>query len=403
MKYLVMLGDGMADRPVDVLGGKTPLEAANKPNMDALAKDGKVGMAKTIPEGMPPGSDTANLSVMGYYPRSCYTGRSPLEAVSMGIELAEDDVTYRCNVVTLSDAENYEDADMVDYSSGEITTPESTELINYLAEKLNGDGWTLYPGISYRHCLVHSHAKTGAVLTPPHDISGKPIKEHLPKGENAEALLEFQKKSRELLKDHPANKARIAAGKNPAVSCWLWGEGTKPAIPNFKETFGVRGGVISAVDLIKGIGMCAGLDVAEVEGVTGNLDTNFDGKAAAAIELFEKGCEMVYIHVEAPDECGHHGDPEGKTRAIELIDEKILGPVLEYLKGQGEFRVLLAPDHPTPIEIRTHSSDPIPFVLYDSAKAGEAPAERYTEKLAEATGVYLDKGWELMGKLIKGE
>ena len=254
MKYIVMLGDGMADYPVPELGNRTPLEAAVKPNMDFLAQNGKVGMAKTVPEGMPPGSDTANLSAMGYDPKIYYSGRSPLEAVSMGIDLGAGDVTFRCNLVTLSDEENYEDCTMVDYSAGEISTAESTELINYLNEQFHTEDRNLYPGISYRHCLVLRDAKTGSICTPPHDISLKPIREHLPSGIYGDMLLSLMKRSRELLRNHPINQARIAAGKNPATSCWFWGEGTKPALSPFQEKFGVRGGVISAVDLIKGIG-----------------------------------------------------------------------------------------------------------------------------------------------------
>ena len=300
MRYLVILGDGMADRPVPELGGRTPLEAAHKPHMDWLAQHGEVGMAKTVPEGMPPGSDTANLSVMGYDPRTCYSGRSPLEAVSMGIPLAEDDVTFRCNLVTLSDEEEYEDCTMVDYSSDEISTQESAQLIHDLNQQFHTESRDLFPGISYRHCLVIHHAKTGSVCTPPHDISGKPIRDHLPGGTYGAELLELMKRSRQILRDHPVNKARVARGLRPATSCWFWGEGTRPAIQNFTEKYGVKGGVISAVDLIKGIAICAGLESVDVEGATGNVHTNFPGKAQAAIDLFRRGAQFVYIHMEAP-------------------------------------------------------------------------------------------------------
>ena len=401
MKYIVMLGDGMADYPVPELGNRTPLEAAVKPNMDFLAQNGKVGMAKTVPEGMPPGSDTANLSAMGYDPKIYYSGRSPLEAVSMGIDLGAGDVTFRCNLVTLSDEENYEDCTMVDYSAGEISTAESTELINYLNEQFHTEDRNLYPGISYRHCLVLRDAKTGSICTPPHDISLKPIREHLPSGIYGDMLLSLMKRSRELLRNHPINQARIAAGKNPATSCWFWGEGTKPALSPFQEKFGVRGGVISAVDLIKGIGICAGLKSVDVEGATGNVDTNFRGKADAALELLRSGCDFVYIHVEAPDECGHRHEIENKVKSIELIDSDILGVILAALREMGEpFSILLMPDHPTPLSIRTHTSEPVPFVLYRSDCAGELPTERYTEALAQATGLYLPEGHRMMEQLI---
>ncbi|WP_195277074.1 cofactor-independent phosphoglycerate mutase [Anaerotruncus rubiinfantis] len=402
MKYVVMLGDGMADRPVPELGGKTPLEAAVKPNMDFLAQHGTVGMVKTVPEGMPPGSDTANLSVMGYDPKIYYSGRSPLEAVSMGIPLAADDVTFRCNLVTLSDEENYEDTTMLDYSSGEISTAESTELINFLNERFKSETINLYPGISYRHCLVLKHAETGSICTPPHDISLKPVKEYLPQGRYGHLLYGMMKRSRELLKDHPVNKARIAAGKNPATSCWFWGEGTRPALSSFEEKFGVKGGVISAVDLIKGIAICAGLKSVDVEGATGNVDTNFAGKAQAALALLHDGCDFVYIHVEAPDECGHRHEVENKVKSIELIDRDILGRLIPALQKEGEdFAVLLAPDHPTPLDIRTHSSDPVPFVLYRSYRESVHTTPRYTEALAEKTGVYIPEGCRLMEALIQ--
>ncbi|MEM1486355.1 cofactor-independent phosphoglycerate mutase [Oscillospiraceae bacterium PP1C4] len=403
MKYIVMLGDGMADYPVEELGNKTPLEAAVKPNMDDLARHGTVGMVKTVPEGMPPGSDTANLSAMGYDPKIYYSGRSPLEAVSMGIHLEADDVTFRCNLVTLSDAENYEDATMLDYSADEISTAESTELINYLNEQFKTETITLHPGISYRHCLVLNHAKTGSDCTPPHDISLKPIKEHLPKGHNSELLLDMMKRSRELLREHPVNKARIARGLRPATSCWFWGEGTKPALSSFEEKFGVKGGVISAVDLIKGIGICAGLKSVDVEGATGNVDTNFAGKADAAIELLRNGCDFVYIHVEAPDECGHRHEIDNKVRAIELIDKEILGRLLPALRADGEaFSILLMPDHPTPLSIRTHTSEPVPFVLYRSDRDSENSTDRYTEALAAKTGLYVPEGCLMMEYLIRG-
>lgn len=404
MKYIVMLADGMADYAVPELDGKTPLMVANTPNMDFLAKNGAVGLAKTVPDGMAPGSDTANLSVMGYDPKIYYTGRSPLEAVSMGIDLSLTDVTFRCNLVTLSDTENYEDAVMLDYSAGEITTAESTELINYLNEYFKTEYINLYPGISYRHCLVAKNFKTGGVLTPPHDISKKPIKEHLPKGENAEILLDMMRRSRELLKDHPVNKKRIAEGKNPATSCWFWGEGTKPALTSFKDRFNIQGGVISAVDLIKGIGICAGHKLCEVEGATGNWDTNFIGKAEAALALLNDGCDYVYIHVEAPDECGHHGDVKHKIESIEAIDSQVLGTIIPEMQKRGEdFSILVMPDHPTPISCMTHVSDPVPFILYSSATKLGPSTDCYNEDTAKATGLYIANAADLSEHLISNK
>lgn len=402
MKYIVMLGDGMADFPIPELDNKTPLEAANIPNMDFLAKNGMVGMAKTVPDGMAPGSDVANLSVMGYDPELCYTGRSPLEAVSIGIDLDDDDVTFRCNLVTLSDEQKYEDTSMVDYSAGEISTAEAREIVKTLDEAFRTDKIRLYAGTSYRHCLVVKGIKTGGKLTPPHDISGKPVKDSLPKGENAELLYSLMQRSRELLADHPVNKARIAAGKNPVTSCWFWGEGTKPAVTNFYDTYGIKGGVISAVDLIKGIGICAGHKVAAVDNVTGNWDTNFAGKADAALELLDSGCDYVYIHVEGPDECGHHGDIAHKISSIEAIDREILGKLMSTLDEKGEeYTVLLMPDHPTPISIMTHVSDPVPFVIYNNKKKLAPSANAYTENCARETGLYVEKACTLINKMLK--
>ena len=301
MKYIVMLGDGMADRPVTALGGKTPLEAAYTPNMDFLAQNGVTGMVRTVPEGMPPGSDTANLSVMGYDPKVYYSGRSPLEAVSMGVELAPDDVAYRCNLVTLSDAPELEDAEMIDYSAGEISTAEAADLIACLDAAFHADDCTLYAGISYRHCLVLRGTRTGSDCTPPHDLSGQPVRGHLPSGRHGARLREMMERSRALLRDHPVNQARIARGLRPANACWFWGEGTRPALTPFEQLYGMRGGVISSVDLIKGIAICAGLDSIDVPGATGNIDTNFAGKGQAALELLQNGHDFVYIHVEAPD------------------------------------------------------------------------------------------------------
>ena len=401
MKYIIFLCDGMADYPVDSLGGKTPLSVANNPNMNDLCRKGELGLVKTVAEHLSPGSDVANLSVMGYDPDIYYTGRSPLEALSIGVNLRDSDVTFRANVVTLSDEENYADKTMVDYSSGEITTAEAHQLINYLKENMSFDHIDLYGGTSYRHLVVWDGGSTNVTLTPPHDISDKKVTEYLPKGEGADVLLAMMKKSHELLKNHPINLDRIARGLNPANSLWIWGEGTKPMLSAFRDKFGISGTMISAVDLLKGIGNGAKMDVIEVEGATGNIDTNFDGKAAAAIEAFKNGTDFVYIHMEAPDECGHHGDIEDTILSIELIDEKVIKPVVDYLKSTGEdFRVLITPDHPTPIALKTHVRDAIPFVIYDSRKDTGLNLD-YTEENAKETGLYIEPGYKLMEKFLE--
>ena len=401
MKYIVVLGDGMADYPIQTLGGKTPLQYAKKPNIDALAKQSEIGLCRTVPEGFKPGSDVANLSVMGYNPKDCYTGRSPLEAVSIGIDLAATDVTLRCNLVTLTDEEAYEDRRMLDYSAGEISTQEARELIAYLKKYFDGERFTLYSGVSYRHCLVVKNGVTGNDLTPPHDITDKPIRDHLPKGPLGEKYLDMMKRSAELLRSHPINKARIAAGKRPANSVWFWGEGTKPSLENFQTKFGKKGGVISAVDLVKGIGILAGMKIIDVPEATGNYDTNFAGKAQCALNELLGGLDFVYIHMEAPDECGHQGDIAHKVYSIEQIDEKVVKRLAEGLKAANEdFRILLCPDHPTPIAVRTHVSDPVPYLLYDSRKAVDG-SDSYDEESAKNTGVFVEKGWQLMKKLLE--
>ncbi len=401
MKYIVVLGDGMADYPIQTLGGKTPLQYAKKPNIDALAKQSEIGLCRTVPEGFKPGSDVANLSVMGYNPKDCYTGRSPLEAVSIGIDLAATDVTLRCNLVTLTDEEAYEDRRMLDYSAGEISTQEARELITYLKKHFDSERFTLYSGVSYRHCLVVKNGVTGNDLTPPHDITDKPIRDHLPKGPLGEKYLDMMKRSAELLRSHPINKARIAAGKRPANSVWFWGEGTKPSLENFQTKFGKKGGVISAVDLVKGIGILAGMKIIDVPGATGNYDTNFAGKAQCALDELLGGLDFVYIHMEAPDECGHQGDIAHKVYSIEQIDEKVVKRLAEGLKAANEdFRILLCPDHPTPIAVRTHVSDPVPYLLYDSRKA-VGGSDSYDEESAKNTGVFVEKGWQLMKKLLE--
>lgn len=402
MKYLVVLCDGMADTPSDYLSGKTPMELACKPNMDALAKVSEVGLCRTVAKGLKPGSDVANLSVMGYDPAVCYTGRSPLEAASIGIDLKDTDVTLRCNIVTLSDEENYSDKTMVDYCAGDISTEEAREIIKTVQEKLGNEIYSFYSGVSYRHCLVVKDGTTVlGNMTPPHDISGRVIGEYLSTHENAEPLVALMKKSYEFLKDHPVNIKRMAEGKNPANSIWLWGEGTKPLLQDFKEKNGVSGAVISAVDLLKGIGICANMATPEVEGATGYIDTNFTGKADAAVEEFKKGTELVYIHVEAPDECGHRCEPENKVKAIELIDEFVLKRVKEYLDAANEeYRILICPDHPTPLLTKTHSSEPVPYLIYDSRKS-IAGVDTFTEANAAATGNFIEHGPSIMDRLLE--
>ena len=403
MKYVVVLGDGMADYKLSALQGKTCLEYAHTPNFDELAPHAEVGLFRTVPNGFKPGSDVANMSVMGFDPAKYYTGRSPLEAVAMGIGLKDTDVTLRANLVTLAGDGAYEDMTMADYSAGEITTAEARELINYLKKELDGDGLTLYPGVSYRHCLVAENGKTGHDLTPPHDISDRKITTYLPKGPCAQKYLALMKKSHELLKDHPINRARVAAGKNPANSLWLWGEGTKPALGNFNAKTGLKGGVISAVDLVKGIALLAGMKFIPVEGATGNYDTNFSGKAeAAAHELLEGGLDYVYIHMEGPDECGHHGDTGHKIFSIEQIDGLVVKTLKEAFERAGEdYCMLICPDHPTPCTIKTHVADPVPYMLYTNVKNLGNGAKRYTEDEGKNTGVFIEKGYTLLDRMLQ--
>ena len=401
MKYLVMLCDGMADEPNTELQNKTPMELANKPCMDSLAKKAELGTAKTVADGMSPGSDVANLAVLGYDAKKYYSGRSPLEAASIGIDLKDTDVTFRCNLVTLSDEENYEDKTILDYCADDISTEEARVLIEYVQEKMGDEEFAFYPGVSYRHCLVwdKGNAKPGK-LTPPHDITGRPIKDHLPTDVAREKLLPLMEKSFDLLKDHPVNLERIARGKRPANSIWLWGEGTKPMLDTFHSLYGLKGSMISAVDLLKGIAICADMTSVDVDGATGYIDTNFAGKAAAAIEEFKRGQELVYVHVEAPDECGHRAEYENKVRSIELIDEFVLTPVVDYLKNCGEdFAVLVCPDHPTPLAIRTHSRTAVPYLIYRSNNEVEG-ADSFNEATAVSAGNYFDEGYTLMAHFI---
>ena len=400
MKYLVLLCDGMADYPFENLGNKTPMELADKPNMDKLAKTALIGTAKTVADNLKPGSDVANLSVMGYDPAECYTGRSPLEAASIGIDLTDTDVTLRCNLVTLSDDEIFENKTMVDYSAGDISSKEAAEIIKSVQEAFGNEIYSFYAGVSYRHCLVVKNGTTSlGTMTPPHDISGRVIGSYLSDHENAAPLIEMMKKSCEVLKNHPVNLKRISEGKRPANAIWLWGEGTKPEMVSFYDKFGKKAGIVSAVDLIKGIGKLAKCEVAEVEGATGYIDTDFDGKAAAATELF-KTCDLVYVHIEAPDECGHRGEAENKVKAIELIDKLVLSKLIQELEKYGEYRILIMPDHPTPLITMTHARDPVPFLIYDN-KVIEKGAETFTEETAKASGVYYDHGPDIMKLLLK--
>lgn len=396
MKYVVVLYDGMADYPVPALGGKTPMMCADKPNMDYLAQRSEVGLIKTVADGLKPGSDVANMSVMGFDPMKFYTGRSPLEAASIGIDMKPSDVSLRCNLVTLSeDDKPYEKKTIEDYCADDISTEEAEEIIKTIEEELGTNEFKFYSGVSYRHCLIWANGTTDlGTMTAPHDITGKVITEHLSTAENAKPLIEMMKKSYDILKDHPVNIARKAQGKRPANSIWLWGEGTRPAMKSFEEIFSIKGSVVSAVDLIKGIGGCAKMEVAEVEGATGYLDTNFEGKANAALDLLERN-DLVYIHFEAPDECGHRNEPENKVKAIEMIDSRVLPILFDGLKKYDDYKIMILPDHPTPIVTRTHASDPVPYLIYH--KNGEITGvDTINEETAKATGNYIDFGPSIM-------
>lgn len=401
MKYVVVLYDGMADYPVPALGGKTPMMCAKKPNMDYLAQRSEVGLIKTVADGLKPGSDVANMSVMGFDPMKFYTGRSPLEAASIGIDMKPSDVSLRCNLVTLSeDGKPYEEKTIEDYCADDISTEEAEEIIKTIEEELGTDEFRFYSGVSYRHCLIWANGTTDlGTMTAPHDITGKVITDYLSTAENAKPLIEMMKKSYDILKDHPVNLARKAQGKRPANSIWLWGEGTRPAIQSFEEIFGIKGSVVSAVDLIKGIGGCAKMEVAEVEGATGYLDTNFEGKANAALDLLERN-DLVYIHFEAPDECGHRNEPENKVKAIEMIDSRVLPILFDGLKKYDDYKIMILPDHPTPIVTRTHASDPVPYLIYH--KNNEITGvDTINEETAKATGNYIDFGPSIMPHFLK--
>ena len=399
MKYVVILGDGMADEPIESLGGKTILEAANTPCMDELAKKSEIGMVNTVPEGMSPGSDTANLSVLGYDPKIYYSGRSPLEALSIGVPMEDTDIALRCNIITVSDEEElYEDKIIVDHSSSEISTEDCAVLLEAVREQLETDIYKFYLGTSYRHCTIWKNGEV-VPLTPPHDVLGQKVGDNLPQDA---VLREMMKKSYEILKNHPINIERKAKGLNPANSCWFWGAGTKPALSSFFEKTGKKGAMISAVDLLKGIAVGAGMTNIIVEGADGTLHTNYEGKANAAVKaLVEDGFDFVYIHVEAPDEMGHQGSIERKIKAVENLDAKVIKTVVDKLSAADvEFRVVITPDHPTPIRLRTHVAEPVPYMLYDSTD--ELDREwAYNEVDAAASKNYVANGYELIDKLFE--
>ena len=399
MKYIVVLGDGMSDEPVAALGGKTPLEYANTPTMDALASMGEMGMVQNVPAGMSPGSEVANLSVMGYDPLTDFTGRSPLEALSVGVEMEPDDIVFRCNLVTLTEPEPYAEKTILDHSSGEIATADADVLMEAIRENFNSEEFQFYTGTSYRHIMVWKHGRL-ARLEPPHDHLTQVIGPYLPQ---ESVLREFMEKSFDILNHHPLNEQRVAEGKHKGNSLWYWGAGTRPSLRSFQEKTGLKGAMVSAVDLLKGIAVGAGMQVCQVEGATGSIDTNWEGKAQAAIDaLLKDGCDFVYIHVEAPDEMAHQGLAEEKVKSIEYLDSRVLALVWKAVKEAGEeCRILVLPDHPNLLRLRTHTGDPVPYVLYDSARERKTVAH-YSETEAKATGIFEPQGFKLMERFLKG-
>ena len=396
MKYIVILGDGMSDEPLECLGGQTPLSYANTPNLDALASKGEMGLAKTVPDSMKPGSDVANLAVLGYDPEKNYSGRSPLEALSVGVKMEEKDVIFRCNLVTLTEDEPFDQKKIVDHSSGEISTEDADVLMDVIRENFDCEEFRFFTGTSYRNISVW---KNGQVLDlyQPHDHLGECISSYLP---TQERLREMMEKSYYLLNDHPLNVRRAEEGKNKANALWFWGAGTKPSLISFSEKSGLQGAMISAVDLLKGIAVGTGMHVIDVPGANGSLHTNYEGKARAAVKALKDGADYVYIHVEAPDEMGHQGSVEKKISAIEQIDSKVVAIVKAEMDAMGEpYRILVSPDHPTPIRCRTHTSDPVPFILYDSTNECKRIA-KYSEQEAKASGIYIEKGYTLLDRLI---
>lgn len=398
MKYIVVLGDGMADEPIPELGNKTPLDAAATPVMDALAGAGIIGTVQNVPAGMAPGSDVANLSVLGYDPAANYSGRSPLEALSVGVQMDEDDVIFRSNIVTLTESEPYAQKTILDHSSGEISTEDADVLMDAIRAKFNSDTFQFYTGTSYRHILVWKGGRV-CQLEPPHDHLGKVIGPYLPQ---EVALRRMMEESFDILNNHPLNLARAAQGKHKANSLWFWGAGTKPKVQNFYEKTGLKGAMISAVDLLKGIAVGAGMEVCQVPGATGSIDTNYEGKAQAAIDaLLRDGCDYVYIHVEAPDEMGHQGRTQDKVKSIEYLDSRLIARVKQAMEEANEdFRILVLPDHPTPIRIRTHTADPVPYLLYDSTRQLKK-RERFTEEAARNANNFEPNGYRLLEKLME--
>ncbi len=399
MKYLVVLGDGMADEPVEELGGRTPIEAAQTPNLDGLSRESEIGMVQTVPSGMKPGSDTANLAVLGYDPRKYYSGRSPLEALSIGVPMEDEDIAIRCNVVTLSEEDvPFEERTIIDHSSSEISTEDCTVLLQAVADQLGDETYRFYPGTSYRHCLLWKGGKV-VELTAPHDVLGQKIAPYLPQDEH---LREMMRKSYEILAHHPINLKRKQQGLHPANCCWFWGAGTKPCLSSFEEKTGKKGMMVSAVDLLKGIAVGAGMGVALVEGANGGLHTNYAGKVDAAVNaLLKEGYDFAYIHVEAPDEMGHQGDAGKKVEAIHNLDTKVIGPAVQKLRAAGvDFRLLVLPDHPTPIRVRTHTSDSVPYLLYDSTKKVDSRFT-YSEAQGRASGIFQADGYRLMDRFLQ--
>ncbi len=397
MKYVVLLGDGMSDEKIESLGNRTPLQAAHTPNMDFMARRGTLGLAKTVPQGYPPGSDVANLSVFGYDPRSCYTGRSPLEAASMGIELGPDDVALRVNLVNLEARAGT--LLMKDYSAGHISTEDGAELVNALQKELGDDEFRFYPGISYRHLLVWRGGNEKICATPPHDITGQSILDYLPSGDGAEKLITLMNASQMVFHNHPQYRRRLEGGKLPANSIWLWGQGRAPRMATYAEKFGLTGAVISAVDLVRGIGVYAGLEIIKVPGATGYIDTNYRGKAEAALKALQTS-DYVYLHVEAPDEAAHSGNLEHKLKAIEDFDAQVVGPVLEGVRQFGDYRILCTPDHPTPLARMTHTSDPVPFIIYRGEESENPGVAGYDEDSAGESGVVVEDGFRLMEMML---
>lgn len=398
MKYIIVLGDGMADEPIESLGGKTPLEYAATPTMDSLSKKSEIGMVHTIPEGMKPGSDTANLSVLGYDPKKYYSGRSPLEALSIGVPMKDTDIALRCNIVTISEDDvPFEEKTIIDHSSGEISTEDCDVLLKCVRKELESEIYKFYTGTSYRHCLIWDNGKV-VELTPPHDVLTQVIGQYLPEDE---ALRNMMKRSYDILVNHPINIERKKQGKNPANCCWFWGAGTKPMLSSFEEKTGKKGMMISAVDLLKGIAVGAGMGVAEVEGANGGLHTNYEGKTQAAVEaLLDKGYDFAYIHLEAPDEMGHQGSVERKVQAIEYLDSRVVKPLTEALDAKGvDYRLMILPDHPTPIRVRTHTADSVPYMLYDSTSELDE-TWNYNEKEGRASKNYVAKGHTLIERLF---